>query len=155
MPPFRTLLAAAALLAAMPAAAQTIAAADPESIAGVLRAEGYKAELTTGKNGSPVIESAAEGSKFLVFFYDCTEGRNCKTIQFFIGFTQPVVGLDRINEWNKAHRFGRAYIDREGDPVVEMDVDLDKGGMPRALFVANLDTWMSIVAKFGEFVTQE
>ena len=41
--------------------------------------------------------------------------------------------------------FSRAYIDMDGDPCIEADVDLDSGGMPRALFLDNLDTWRSLV----------
>ena len=53
-----------------------------------------------------------------------------------------------MNEWNKAHRFSRAYIDKDGDPCIEGDLDLDSGGMSRALFLDNLETWGSLVGSF-------
>ncbi|MEI9850087.1 MAG: YbjN domain-containing protein [Sphingomonas sp.] len=71
-----------------------------------------------------------------------------------LGFTDPVVSTDRINEWNRDHRYGRAYIDKEGDPVVEMDVDLDKGGISRALFDDYVATWGQVGATFRTFVTE-
>ncbi|MEZ5774179.1 MAG: YbjN domain-containing protein [Hyphomicrobiaceae bacterium] len=52
-------------------------------------------------------------------------------VQLYAGFTldqKPT--LTRINEWNRDKRFSRAYIDKEGDPVIEADLDA-AGGVTR------------------------
>ena len=163
MSPIRKIAAALLFVAgtavAVPAAAQNVpmvTATNPDSVLEAIRSKGYEANFSeVASGGDPVIQIEADGNKFVLLFYNCTRGKECKTIQYFTGYTDPVVSFERINEWNKTHRFGRAYIDHEGDPVVEMDVDLDHGGLSRTLFLDNLDTWIAIVGAFGEFVTEQ
>jgi hypothetical protein len=62
------------------------------------------------------------------------------------------VPLERINEWNRSQRFGRAYLDKDGDPVIEMDLDLDDGGLSAALFADNLEFWDAVLGKFERHV---
>ncbi|MFZ5746053.1 MAG: YbjN domain-containing protein [Pseudomonadota bacterium] len=136
---------------APPASAQTLRA-EPAAIAKLIEAKGFKAEIVNDPGKDPVIRATDQGATFVVFFMGCTAHRDCATIQFYAGFTDSKVGIAGMNEWNKTRRFGRAYIDDEGDPVVEMDVDMDDGGMTPALFEDNLEFWMSILAGFSEFV---
>jgi len=140
-----------AALGASPAFAQQVTAKDPQSVARALQAAGYQAELQKDSEGDPMILSASSGSKFGVFFYNCTNNANCATVQFHAGFdTDPskAPSLERINAWNRSQRFGRAYLDNEGDPAIEMDIDLDDGGMSQALFIDNLEFWVSVLAQF-------
>jgi len=139
------------LLAASPALAQQVTAKDPQSVARALVASGYRAEMKKDGEGDPMIMSASSGTKFGVFFYNCTNHANCATVQFHAGFdTDPgkAPSLEKINAWNRTQRFGRAYLDNEGDPVIEMDIDLDDGGMSQPLFLDNLEFWVSVLAQF-------
>src|SRR3546814_14261387 len=69
---------------------------------------------------------------FLVIFMNCTGGHDCRTLQYYMGFSDArQVPLERFNEWNREKRFARAYRDESGDPVLEMDVDVDFSGLPR------------------------
>lgn len=139
------------LLAASPALAQQVTAKDPQSVARALLASGYQAEMKKDGEGDPMIMSASSGTKFGVFFYNCTNHANCATVQFHAGFdTDPgkAPSLEKINAWNRTQRFGRAYLDNEGDPVIEMDIDLDDGGMSQPLFLDNLEFWVSVLAQF-------
>lgn len=146
-------LGLAALGAAGTAQAQMVTAQNPESVAKVLRDRGYRAELTKDPEGDPLIKSGAEGTNFLLLLFNCTNGKACATVQFYAGFDREGdYPLEKLNEWNRDNRFGRAYRDKEGDPVVEMDVDLDDGGMSQALFEDNLEFWTSIVGKFRQFI---
>ncbi|NET56046.1 MAG: YbjN domain-containing protein [Symploca sp. SIO2E6] len=74
-----------------------------------------------------------------------------KDIQLYIGFTGITVTLNQVNEWNKNHRFSRAYIDEEGDAVLEADLDLEGG-----VTAENLSRFISIfilsVDKFADFI---
>lgn len=148
-------MAAVAMLATLvtPASAQMVSATDPASIASVLQAKGYKAELTKDDDGDPLIRSALDGSRFAILFYGCTKNRACQTIQFYAGFkSDGKISIDTMNEWNKAQRFGRAYIDKDKDPVIEMDVDLDDGGMSRALFEDHFEYWEMLVPEFKKVI---
>lgn len=151
---FKWLALAAAIAAfAAPAQAQMVRPQVPQSLVAALQAGGYAARLTTDRVGDPMIESASSGTKFQIYFYNCTDHSACATVQFHSGYdltTAPT--LDRINEWNRTKRFGRAYLDKEGDPILEMDVDLDDGGVSRALFIDNIEFWSSILSDFERFI---
>ena len=150
----RWLVSAAALAAfAAPAQAQMVRPQNPQTLVAALQAGGYTATLGTDAVGDPKIDSAVSGTKFQIFFYNCTNHTACATVQFHSGYdltTAPT--LDRLNEWNRTKRFGRAFLDKEGDPILEMDVDLDDGGVSRALFIDNIEFWSSILGDFERFI---
>ena len=150
----RLIAASAALLAAAsPAAAQNVEAKDPPRLAEAMKAAGYAATLGTDQIGDPMISSAIGDTQFKVLFYNCTAHRDCATVQFHVGYTPAKkVSLDTINAWNSSQRFGRAYLDRVGDPILQMDVDLDDGGLSRALFVDNLEFWASVLGRFEKHI---
>src|SRR3546814_13196599 len=63
--------------------------------------------------------------------------------------------LERFNEWNREKRFARAYRDESGDPVLEMDVDVDFSGLPRENIRETLNTWASLMRAYREFIFAE
>ena len=131
------------------AAAPMVRAQDPQSLVNAMQKAGYKAELGTDKVGDPMISSGYSGSTFQVFFYNCTDHKACVTVQFHAGYDfNEALPLETLNAWNKSQRFGRAYLDKEDDPIVEMDVDLDDGGIAPLLFIDNLEFWTSSLGKF-------
>jgi hypothetical protein len=147
-------LAAAMLCAwAMPAQAQMVRAQDPAGVLRALEAAGLEGEMDKDGEGDPMIASKIDGTNFRVIFYNCTNHQECATIQFHTAYslTTPVT-LDKINAWNRRQRFGRAYLDDENDPVLQMDVDLDDGGMSTELFTDNVEFWQAIVANFEEHI---
>jgi len=148
-------LAAAAAMGgfALPAQAEMVRAQDPQSVVNAMQGAGYMAKLGVDKVGDPKIDSGVSGSKFTVFFYNCTDNKACATVQFHAGYDMSTaLSLERINEWNRSQRFGRAYLDKEGDPVLEMDLDLDDGGLSAALFVDNLEFWNAVIGKFERHI---
>lgn len=146
-------VAASACAWVIPAQAQTVQARDPDSVVEALQEAGYAAKLETDKVGDPMITSGASGTTFQIFFYNCTDHTACATVQFHSGYDlQNPVGLDHLNEWNRAKRFGRAFLDKENDPVLEMDLDLDDGGMSAPLFIDNLEFWTSILGEFEKHI---
>jgi hypothetical protein len=143
-----------ALSFAVPAAAQMVSAKDPQTLVRALQAKGFQAKLETA-GGEPAIVSGAGGFKFSIFFENCTDGRACTTVSFFTGFTDLKATLPQVNEWNQTKRFIRAYVDREGDPVMRMDVDLDHAGIATVNFGEYLDIWTSLVPEFVTFLRQK
>ena len=135
-----------------PAAAQ-VTAQDPGSVVSAMQEAGYRAQLTNDDVGDPMILSGASGLDFRVFFYNCTDNADCRTIQFYSGYSDPSNGsLQAINTWNTENRFGRAYLGEDGIARIEMDVDLDDGGMSQALFADNIEYWVAVMSKFEDFV---
>jgi hypothetical protein len=145
----RFAIAAAVAAFAMPAGAEMVKAQDPQSLVNALQSGGYAAKLGVDKVGDPMITSGVAGTSFQIFFYNCTEHKACATVTFHSGYdltNSP--GLEKINEWNRGKRFGRAYLDKEDDPILEMDVDLDDGGVAPLLFIDNIEFWASILTDF-------
>jgi len=149
-------LAAAALLSgAAPATAETVTAKDPQSIVRAMQTAGYQAKLEIDKVGDPMIRSASSGTSFAVYFYNCTDHKNCSSIQFQTAFdTEPgkAPSLEVINKWNTTKRYTAAYLDDEGDPGLSMDVNLDHGGFSSDLFEDELTLWTSLVADFEKHI---
>jgi hypothetical protein len=137
------------LLAVRPLSAQTFTSITPSAFASILREAGYAPEvLDPSKAGeAQTVRFKVEGNTSLVLFFDCKEG-TCSNIQYYAGWNGRSKNRDVvINRWNQSHRFGRAYSDRDGDPVLEMDVDFE-GGVHYENIVASMDTWRAIIGSF-------
>jgi hypothetical protein len=146
-------IAVAAAAWACPAQAEMVRAQDPGSLVRTLQQGGYSAKLGTDKVGDPMITSGVSGTTFQIFFYNCTDHKACATVTFHSGYDlNSPPSLERMNEWNRGKRFGRAYLDKENDPILEMDVDLDDGGLSSALFIDNLEFWASVLADYEKHI---
>lgn len=138
-----------------PALAQggNVDASDAAVLAGVLQDLGYRAMLSTDSSGDPLIRSSADGSEFSIFFYGCSSGQACKAIQFSKGYDMATgMSLEQVNEWNREYRFGKVYLDDEADPFIEMDVNLDFGGVARENFADTFDWWLVTTREFEAFI---
>lgn len=147
-------IAAAALFAFSGTAhAQMVRAQDPSSIVRALQSAGYRAEMTKDDTGDPLIKSTSSGSNFAIFFFGCTKNVDCRTIQFFAGYDRDKSpSLSQMNDWNSKKRFGRAYLSDKGAARIEMDVDLDDGGISTKLFEDNLEFWVLLMAQFEKHI---
>lgn len=148
------LAAGAAALTAMaaPAFAQNVEA-NYKKVAAALESAGYEASIE-GEGTDRFVSSASAGYTFSVFFFGCDDaGDACKTVQFYAGFApdnKPT--LTQMNQYAATRRWGRVYIDDEGDPVIEMDVDLEDGGMSKELFTDNVEYWETVMNAFADWV---
>jgi Putative bacterial sensory transduction regulator len=130
------------------ASAQMVEARNPSTVVRALQNGGYKAILTKDSTGDPKIESSSSGAKFIINFYGCTDNKDCRTLTFYAGWTSKDTSMNQMNEWNKSKRFSRGYIDKDGDPVMEFDLDLDDGGMSEQLFIDNVEFWEFSIGNF-------
>lgn len=145
-------LAAAVMLPATMAMAEV--EANLADVTAALQRYGVVVEESPLSDGDIALVTHFEGVKSTIFFYGCDAGtvNNCHSVQFFAGFiTEDPFPLARINEWNRDRRFGRAYVDDENDPVIEMDVNLD-GGTTAANFHDTIDWWRVVATTFRTFV---
>lgn len=142
---------------AIPCAAEAkpVTAKDPSSVVSALRSAGYRAVLTEDDPGDPMINGGSFNSDFVVYFYGCTDNRNCSRVQLVAIFPEPAnASLAAINEWNAENYFGRAYLAEDREVRLEMDINLDDGGMSPALFIDNMRWWDSIVADFEKYISK-
>jgi Putative bacterial sensory transduction regulator len=150
------LIVAAALGFGGAAQAQMVVSQNPQSVAAAMQAAGYRAELSADDSGDPMIRSTSSGTNFAVFFYGCTKNTACSTVAFAAAYGNPAKGnLAAINAWNSKARFGRGYLSDTGQARLEMDVDLDDGGISRLLFTDNLEFWVAVMASFEKDIVNK
>lgn len=153
--PVRSLLSLFAVFAAViaaPAIAKNVTA-DINQIAALLTKNGEKVEIKS-VNEVSYIRVTRDGYDYSIFTFGCDDNdRNCKSVQFFSAFNPKVKPtLEAMNLYARDNRWGRIYLDKVGDPVIEFDVDLEAGGMSEALFLDNIAYWEAVIKKFGDFV---
>jgi len=122
-------------------------------VAGVMQARNLPTEITTDKDGDPLIRSSSKNLKFGVYFYGCRGKPRCDSIQFSAGFSVKNVAPASIGQWNRTKRFGRAYLDDDFEPWVEMDMDLEHGATTEALG-NNFDRWTGVIGEFNKFINK-
>ncbi len=135
------------------AASPTIVSAEaPQQVLEVAKGFG-SASLEQDSDGDPKISGRIEGTKYLIHFYGCKSGANCDDIQFSAAWSDTDISVAKINEWNRSKRYGKAYIDADGDPVLEMAVNLDYG-VTKENLEDSFDWWLRILQVFKQEVLQ-
>ncbi|HHZ11010.1 MAG TPA: YbjN domain-containing protein [Rhizobiales bacterium] len=122
---------------------------EPETILEIAKGFG-SATLDKDNSGDPMVAGRMQGMKYVVYFYGCKDGRNCRSIQFSSGYTDEFP-VERANEWNLKYRWIRAYS-KEGSNF-KMDVDF-AGGITKANVEAQFATWESFVSDIKDFVAE-
>ena len=146
-------ITAAALGASVSAAAAEASASNPDSVLQALLEYGYTAKMEKAENGDPKITSRVSKTQFSVYFFGCEDGIKCKSIMISAGYDmdEGITAL-KINEWNRDKLFGKGYIDDDGDPFLEMDINLDFDGPGDKNFDDTLDWWRLVVEEFERFI---
>lgn len=147
------LLLAASFSATSLQAAPLVAATDPEQIAQMIRGFG-SATLETDEYGDPLITGRINGSKYGVYFYNCEDNSNCKTIQFSAAWAGYDVSLRQMNEWNQSQLYGTAYLDEDGDPNIDLVVNL-RYGVSHKNFDDTIDWWVLAMKEFEAYIAQD
>ncbi|TVR10479.1 MAG: YbjN domain-containing protein [Salinarimonadaceae bacterium] len=131
-------------------ASELIDASDPAEILNIARGFG-SANLDKDGDGDPLIVGRIDGYRYAVYFYGCVNGERCTSIAFYSVWILESFDSNRINEWNRDRRYARSYIDRDGDPAIQMDVNLDFG-VSRLNFDDTFALWSSVLKEFASFV---
>jgi hypothetical protein len=113
-----------------------------EQLTALLRDKGMEGQVN--ENGNVIVQT--NGSKVVYLIKD-------QTVQAYFGLRGTHATVTTVNEWNKSKRFGRAYIDAEGDPCVELDYDLE-GGVSEDSIKVWFDTVNLIVRSFRTHVSK-
>lgn len=133
-------------------AQELITAGDAEAILDI--AKGYgSAALETDSQNDPMIVGRINGTRYGVIFYGCNDGRDCKDIQFAAAWGGSKVSSDAINTWNRDTKFGKASLDKDGDPKLLMSVNL-RYGVSRKNLDDTFDWWEKVLGKFEKEVIQ-
>jgi hypothetical protein len=147
----RLLLVLFALCTTTPAAAraqEVLTEVSPKKMAKILTSMGLEVRetKTTGDGKNPVIKFDLAGYQVVLFLAnDNTDA------QLFVGFGGQKLTTEKLNEWNRRHRFTRAYRDEDGDSVLEADIDFT-GGVTEANIKAWVKIFRNITGEYARFV---
>jgi Putative bacterial sensory transduction regulator len=99
-----------------------IATMTSEQFQKVIQAMGFECTRakTDGKDDS-FFTFRAEGYKVAAFFHDASY------LELYNAFTDVNPTLATVNEWNQKNSFSRAYVDKDGNAVLENDFILTGG----------------------------
>ncbi|MBX3468938.1 MAG: YbjN domain-containing protein [Planctomycetes bacterium] len=118
-----SLLAAAPLLSAAAQDARgdqrVVGTLTGEEVKAILAVEGY-AGITVDEDDDLLF--SMEGTRCLVI----TSQRKTSILARF-AWSGTSATLEGVNRWNREKGFSRAYIDGDGDPVLELDLELSGG----------------------------
>jgi hypothetical protein len=130
-----------------------ICANAPQTVADALQAAGYKAVLKKSPStGNPMIESAASGYNFRVFFYECEANKDCASLQFSVFFDDDGGNSAELaNIWNNDRRFSQMSFDPK-DKSLSFSYDVSTfGGLNTRNFSDVLDWWSGLLGQLPAF----
>lgn len=149
------------------------AAAAPQPVAATPPATGAKGPVALGPEGLGAIMAAAnvaftqaesaEGTIVFALGADtlladgmdvrltgCDGAGRCRDAALRAWFRTPHgATLESVNAWNQARRFSRAYLDAEGDAVLEADI-VAGAGLDAEGLAAQIQTWFRQINAFAE-----
>ena len=151
-------IADGSLIAAAPAAARGL----PESgmtateLADWLHGEGLpgvvKPDPTTP--GDQIVSTAIDGEDVDIYLYDCSgdgDARRCTSMQYAAGWAaRGSFNTERTNEWNRTHRYIKAYLTTGNSLYGEYDLDVSPGGTLEMLN-DTLSNWRTTCRDFKTF----
>jgi len=123
-------------------------ASDPALVQAARLAERYQAKRTTGSNGAPLITGRISKTDYWVYFEDCSDGANCKAVQFHCGhlLIRPIHTY-KINDFNSRCRFIRPLSESRGksaDGDADGDFVAQRWDGPK-MFVTDPDLWRRMI----------
>lgn len=113
--------------------ADTMTRVASSEVATMLQAKGHEATERVDSEGDPMLSVKSPDFKYRVLFYDCHEGR-CEVVQFRVWWELPgKFSPDVVSDFNRDFRVGRAYLDEDTYPTLDLVVELSGGVTPEHL----------------------
>lgn len=142
--------AAPALPQAGPGQVAIVRGADPATILDLARKRG-DARLSADDHGDPLVEAIVGGRPYDITFYECTDNVDCRSVMLRAAFRARGQTGGEMADWNRTERFGKAYLDAQGNPVIEMNVNM-AGGVTLANLEDTLTRWQTTLDAFAGHV---
>ncbi|MCW8919154.1 MAG: YbjN domain-containing protein [Gammaproteobacteria bacterium] len=141
------------LLAPVTHANDIISAENPDAILDIAKGFG-SAILKKDSSGDPFITGRIDGTQYGIIFSGCSDGKECDDILFASAWGGVKVSMNDINAWNRTKKFGRAILDKDEDPRLEMAVNLDYG-VTRRNFEDTFNWWTKALSGFKKDVLKK
>lgn len=101
------------------AAPQVLERISPAQLQEIFKEEGYS--FTPDADGDVVWK--IDGVKTMVLRSE--KGNQLSFVAAFKSTEKTT--LVKVNEWNRTKKFSRSYLDKDGDPMLQLDLDLEGG----------------------------
>jgi hypothetical protein len=128
-----------------------VATLTPVQVVGLLQAQGFTATAGGLDTDVPWVDSStSEGLNYSINFYGCVGAKvkQCNHLQFRARFTRKAEGNDALmTQYDRAWVFGKAYVNPEGDMVIEHAINTE-GGVTLDNLAANLQLWHDMLGDF-------
>lgn len=134
-----------------PCGKNLVCASAPSTIIEAVQKAGYKATLDKDNDGDPMIESAASGYNFSIYFYGCVERNMCDSLRFAVNFKDDGANaLELANLWNRDKRFAHMAVNKNKSLNIGYDVTT-VGGLNQENFADLLDWWATMLGEASKF----
>ena len=133
-------LAAVALMAS-PVTSANAAPVSKSQIASLLSEQGYSV-----RDFQPNMLAVVVGEHVVLVGIDGIDG-DVSYITYLAGVTIGDIGHDFLSKFNSEVKFGRAYVDRDGDVAIQMDRNA-AGGVSLRNIESDFDVFLLLVSKF-------
>ena len=141
MKAFVSAIAIALILAVAPATQANAASISKNQITNILESQGYAAH--DYDNNKVRVDVAGYA---ILIAIDGADG-DITYITWLNGINGADVGLKLLNQFNNEVKFGRAYIDRDGDVTIQMDRNA-AGGITAENIESDFDVFLLLISKF-------
>lgn len=131
------------------APATLVDASEPERLVEIAALYG-SATLADDAHGDPLLQGEIDGVGYEIFFYGCENARDCRNVMFRAVWESNDATTGDVMRWNQEKRFGKAYLDVQGNLVIEMNVNLDFGVSAENLS-DTFDWWRVVLGDFVGF----
>ncbi|MGE0408909.1 MAG: YbjN domain-containing protein [Amphiplicatus sp.] len=132
---------AAVMLVVSPALTAVAAPVSKAQIAEVLRNSGYSVN-----DFKPNMLAVHVGEHLVLVGVDGADG-DISYITYLEGLTAGTVGHQFLSKFNSEVKFGRAYVDRDGDVTIQMDRNV-VGGVSLQNIESDFDVFLLLISKF-------
>lgn len=132
---------AAAMLLFTPLAGASAAGVSKETVSEILTEQGYNVRDFQGYG---VAVDVADYS--VIIAVDGPDG-DISFLTYLFDVSSSDVGYQFFNKFNNEVKFGRAYVDRDGDVVIQMDRN-SSGGVSAKNIESDFDVFLLLIDKF-------
>jgi hypothetical protein len=127
---------------------EIVSAANPAQILAVASSVGSASLTTDSTTGDPRIVGQIGTKPYSLYFYGCKNGKYCTDVQFNAAWAHAQTTLTALNQWHRTSMYGHAFlVNKAGDLVLQMPLNLDYGVTPKNLMAAFND-WILTVQDF-------
>lgn len=141
----KTSLAAVILLGALLIVPQSASAANisKQQITSILSEQGYAV-----RDFNESMVAVVVGDHVVLVAIDGADG-DISYITYINGVSVNLLGYEFLSQFNSEVKFGRAYVDRDGDIALQMDRNA-AGGVSSENIESDFDVFLILISKFLE-----